>query len=106
VTVVTENLLLRGLLERKLSDRQVGPFKVEEQIGKHFFFFCAPGIWDWQGTRTGTLYMRRFASMSERRSSKQTSTRNLSCSRVGDARVSALRTIVREPYRTRNTLTD
>jgi hypothetical protein len=27
-----------------------------------FFFFCAPGIWDWQGTCTGTLYRRRFAS--------------------------------------------
>jgi hypothetical protein len=30
-----------------------------------FFIFCAPGIWDWQGTRTGTLYRRRFASMTE-----------------------------------------
>ena len=64
------------------------------------FFFLRPGIWDWQVTRTVTLYMRRFASMTESRSSKQTSTHHRSCSRVGDARVSALSTIVREPYRT------
>jgi hypothetical protein len=25
-----------------------------------FLFFCAPGIWDWQGTRTGTLYSRAY----------------------------------------------
>jgi hypothetical protein len=30
-------------------------------------------IWDWQVTRTGTLYRRRFASMTESRRSKQTS---------------------------------
>jgi hypothetical protein len=30
-----------------------------------FVFFCAPGICDWQGTRTSTLYKRRFASMTE-----------------------------------------
>jgi hypothetical protein len=31
------------------------------------FFFFAPGIWDLQGTRTGTLYKRRFASMTEQK---------------------------------------
>jgi hypothetical protein len=27
------------------------------------FFYCAPGIWDRQETRTGTLYRQRFESM-------------------------------------------
>jgi hypothetical protein len=35
VSVVTSNLFLRGQPNRKLRDRQLGPFSVEEQIGKH-----------------------------------------------------------------------
>jgi hypothetical protein len=35
VSVVTANLFLRGQPNRKLRDRQLGPFSVEEQIGKH-----------------------------------------------------------------------
>jgi hypothetical protein len=35
VSVVTANLFLRGQPKRKLRDRQLGPFTVEEQIGKH-----------------------------------------------------------------------
>jgi hypothetical protein len=35
VTVVTKHLFLRGLPNRKLGNRQLGPFKVEEQNGKH-----------------------------------------------------------------------
>jgi hypothetical protein len=35
VSVVTANLFLRGQPNRKLRDRQLGPFTVEEQIGKH-----------------------------------------------------------------------
>jgi hypothetical protein len=34
VSVVTANLFLRGLPNRKLRDRQLGPFTLEEQIGK------------------------------------------------------------------------
>jgi hypothetical protein len=33
--VVTTNLFLRGQPKRKLMDRHLGPFTVEEQIGKH-----------------------------------------------------------------------
>jgi hypothetical protein len=35
VSLVTKNLFLRGQPNRKLRDRQLGPFKVEDQIGKH-----------------------------------------------------------------------
>jgi hypothetical protein len=35
MSVVTANLFLRGQPNRKLRDRQLGPFTVEEQIGKH-----------------------------------------------------------------------
>jgi hypothetical protein len=35
VTFVTKNLFLCGQLNRKLRDRQLGPFSVEEVIGKH-----------------------------------------------------------------------
>jgi hypothetical protein len=35
VSVVTTNLFLRGQPNRKLGDRQLGPFTHEEQIGKH-----------------------------------------------------------------------
>jgi hypothetical protein len=35
VSVVTTNLFLRGQPNRKLRDKQVGPFTWEEQIGKH-----------------------------------------------------------------------
>jgi hypothetical protein len=35
VIVVTEHVFLRGQPNRKLRDRQQGPFLVEEQIGKH-----------------------------------------------------------------------
>jgi hypothetical protein len=37
VSVVTTNLFLRGQPNRKLRDRQLGPFSVEEQIGKHSY---------------------------------------------------------------------
>jgi hypothetical protein len=37
VSVVTANLFLRGQPNRKLRDRQLGPFSVEEQIGKHSY---------------------------------------------------------------------
>jgi hypothetical protein len=35
VSVVTTNLFLRGQPNRKLRDKQLGPFSVEEQIGNH-----------------------------------------------------------------------
>jgi hypothetical protein len=35
VRVVTKSLFLRGQRNRKLRDRQLGPFTIEEQIGKH-----------------------------------------------------------------------
>jgi hypothetical protein len=35
VSVVTTNLILRGHPNMKLRYRQLGPFTVEEQIGKH-----------------------------------------------------------------------
>jgi hypothetical protein len=35
VSIVTTNLLLRGQPSRKLRDRQLGPFAVEEKIGRH-----------------------------------------------------------------------
>jgi hypothetical protein len=35
VSVVTTNLFLRGQPNRKLRDKQLGPFTVEEQTGKH-----------------------------------------------------------------------
>jgi hypothetical protein len=37
VSVVTANLFLRGQPNRKLRDRQLGPFSVEEQIRKHSY---------------------------------------------------------------------
>jgi hypothetical protein len=37
VSVVTTNLFLRGQPNRKLRDRQLGPFLVKEQIGKHSY---------------------------------------------------------------------
>jgi hypothetical protein len=37
VSVVTANLSLRGQPNKKLRDRQLGPFTVEEQIGKHSY---------------------------------------------------------------------
>jgi putative transposase len=37
VSIVTTNLFLRGQPNRKLRDRQLGPFSVEEQIGKHSY---------------------------------------------------------------------
>jgi hypothetical protein len=42
VSVVTTNLFLRGQPNRKLRDRQLGPFSVEEQIGKHGFRLKLP----------------------------------------------------------------
>jgi hypothetical protein len=35
VTIVTSNTSLRGQPNRKLRDRQLGPFTTGEQIGKH-----------------------------------------------------------------------
>jgi hypothetical protein len=37
VSVVTTNIFLRGQPNRKLRDKQLGPFTVEEQIGKHSY---------------------------------------------------------------------
>jgi hypothetical protein len=42
VLVVTANLFLRGQLTRKLRDRQLGPFSVEEEIGKHNYRLKLP----------------------------------------------------------------
>jgi hypothetical protein len=42
VSVVTSNLFLRGQPNRKLRDRQLGPFIVEEQIGKHNYILKLP----------------------------------------------------------------
>jgi hypothetical protein len=42
VSVVTTNLFLRGQPYRKLTDRQLGPFTVEEQIGKHNYRLKLP----------------------------------------------------------------
>jgi hypothetical protein len=42
VSVVTTNLFLRGQPNRKLRDRQLGPFPVEEQIGKHSYRLKLP----------------------------------------------------------------
>jgi hypothetical protein len=37
VSVVTTNVFLRGHPNMKLRDRQLGPFAMEEQIGKHSY---------------------------------------------------------------------
>jgi hypothetical protein len=42
VSVVTTNLFLRGQPNRKLRERQLGPFSVEEQIGKHSYRLKLP----------------------------------------------------------------
>jgi hypothetical protein len=42
VSVVTTNLFLRGQPNKKLRDRQIGPFIVEEQIGKHIYILILP----------------------------------------------------------------
>jgi hypothetical protein len=39
VIVVTKNHFLRGQHHRKLRDRQLGPFTIEEQIEKHNYIF-------------------------------------------------------------------
>jgi hypothetical protein len=42
VSSVTANLFLRGQPNRKLRDRHLGPFTVEEQIGKHNYRLKLP----------------------------------------------------------------
>jgi hypothetical protein len=42
VSVVTTNLFLRGQSNMQLKDRQLGPFIVEEQIGKHSYILKLP----------------------------------------------------------------
>jgi hypothetical protein len=42
VLVVTTNLFLRGQPNRKVGDKQLGPFTVEEQIGKHIYRLKLP----------------------------------------------------------------
>jgi hypothetical protein len=42
VSVVTTNLSMRGQPNRKLIDRQLGPFTVEEQTGKHSYRLKLP----------------------------------------------------------------
>jgi hypothetical protein len=44
VPVVTTNLFLRGQPNRKLKDKQLGPFIVEEQIEKHSYRLKLPAI--------------------------------------------------------------
>jgi hypothetical protein len=42
VSIVTTNRFLREQPNRKLRDRQLGPFSVEEQIGKHIYRLKLP----------------------------------------------------------------
>jgi hypothetical protein len=42
VSIVTTNLFLRGQPNKKLRDRQLGPFALEEQIGKHNYKLKLP----------------------------------------------------------------
>jgi hypothetical protein len=42
VSVVTSNIFLRGQPDRKLIERPLGPFTVEEQIGKHIYGLKLP----------------------------------------------------------------
>jgi putative transposase len=42
VSVVTTNLVLRGHANMKLKDKQLGPFRMEEQIGKHSYILKLP----------------------------------------------------------------
>jgi hypothetical protein len=42
VTAVTKNLFSRGHPNRKLRNRQLGPFTIEEQIGKHNYGLRLP----------------------------------------------------------------
>jgi hypothetical protein len=42
VTVATKNRFLRGLANMKLRDRQLGPFTVAKQIGKHNYRLGLP----------------------------------------------------------------
>jgi hypothetical protein len=44
VSVVIANLLLRGQPNRKLRERQLGPFTVDEQLGKHSYRLKLPAI--------------------------------------------------------------
>jgi hypothetical protein len=42
VSVVTSSLFLRGQPNKKLRDRQLGPFTLEEQSGKHIYILKLP----------------------------------------------------------------
>jgi hypothetical protein len=42
MSFVTTNLFLRGQPNKKLRDRQLGPFTLEEQIGKHNYRLKLP----------------------------------------------------------------
>jgi hypothetical protein len=42
VTIVTKNLFLRRQPNRKLRDRQLGSFSVDEQIRKHSYILKLP----------------------------------------------------------------
>jgi hypothetical protein len=42
VSVVTTNFFLRGQPNRKLIDKQLGPFTMAEQIGKHSYILKLP----------------------------------------------------------------
>jgi hypothetical protein len=44
VTIVTNNLFLRGQPNKKLRDRHLGPLTVEEHIGKHNYRLKFPAI--------------------------------------------------------------
>jgi hypothetical protein len=44
MTLITNNLFLRGQPNPKLHDRQLRPFTVEEQIEKQIYIFKLPTI--------------------------------------------------------------
>jgi hypothetical protein len=44
VSVIPANLFLRGQSNTKLRDRQLVPFTLEEQIGKHNYILKLPAI--------------------------------------------------------------
>jgi hypothetical protein len=62
VSVVTSNLFLRGQPNKKLRDRQLGPFTVEEQIGKHSYKLKLPAIVSYPSHLAKCKYLTLFVS--------------------------------------------